>query len=151
MKVILDRTDNVILNFGDIITHQAIQRAHEAGGLDSLLGSVYRATVELSMKEMRVPVAADATVERAAGGAEIVDDLERKLETAERERRAEQERKRIDDKAARPRRARDRFERRAARDAERQQRESAEGELATASAASPRQDSPRGGPRARRS
>jgi hypothetical protein len=26
-KVILDREDNVILNLGDIITHQAVQRA----------------------------------------------------------------------------------------------------------------------------
>ena len=31
-KVILDRDDNVVLNMGDIVTHQAIQRAHEAGG-----------------------------------------------------------------------------------------------------------------------
>ena len=36
-KVILDRSDNVILDFGDIITHQAVQQAFEAGMLDTLL------------------------------------------------------------------------------------------------------------------
>ena len=40
-KVFLDREDAVILDLGDLITHQAVQRAHEAGMLDSLLASVY--------------------------------------------------------------------------------------------------------------
>ena len=54
-KVILDREDNVVLNLGDVITHQAIQRAHDAGGLDSLLASVYKANVEFTKDEMRAP------------------------------------------------------------------------------------------------
>ena len=70
-KVILDREDNVVLNLGDIITHQAVQRAHDSGGLDSLLGSVYKADVEFSKEEMRAPkeAPAQATVEKATGGA----------------------------------------------------------------------------------
>ena len=34
-KVILDRSDEVVLNLGDIITHEAVQRAYEAGILDT--------------------------------------------------------------------------------------------------------------------
>jgi uncharacterized protein YrrD len=96
-KVILDREDNVILNLGDIITHQAVQRAHDAGGLDSLLGSVYKAQVEFGKDEMRAPaeVQAEATVDKATGGATVVEELENKVETAERKRQEEQERKRI--------------------------------------------------------
>ena len=94
-KVILDREDNVILDMGDIITHQAIQRSYDAGGLDSLLDSVYKATVEFTKEELRTPPGAEAqaTVEKSSGGAAIVDELESKVETAEQERQAEQERK----------------------------------------------------------
>ena len=93
-KVILDREDNVILNLGDIITHQAIQRAHESGGLDSLLGSVYKGEVEFTKEEMRAPAEAqaEATVEKSSGGAVIVDELQAKIEDAEREREEEKER-----------------------------------------------------------
>src|SRR4030095_15874354 len=81
-KVILDREDNVILNLGDIITHQAVQRAHDAGGLDSLLQSVYKANVEFAKEEMRAPaeVQEEATVEKASGGATVVEELEDKVE-----------------------------------------------------------------------
>src|SRR3954453_5419138 len=77
-KVILDREDNVILNMGDIITHQAIQRTYEAGGLDSLLNSVYKANVEFTKEELRTPMGtqAQASVDKATGGAVIVDELE---------------------------------------------------------------------------
>ncbi len=92
-KVILDRADEVVLNLGDIVTHRAVQRAHEAGGLDSLLASVYRGTVEFSKEEMRAPGEAGATVDRSPGGAPIVDELEAKVEGAEREQEAERDRK----------------------------------------------------------
>ena len=87
-KVILDREDNVVLNMGDIITHQAIQRSYDAGGLDSLLDSVYKAKVEFTKEELRTPAGAEAeaTVEKASGGAVILDELESKVETAEQER-----------------------------------------------------------------
>jgi sporulation protein YlmC with PRC-barrel domain len=39
-RAILDRQDNVILNAGELITHQAIDRARRAGVLDILLSSV---------------------------------------------------------------------------------------------------------------
>ena len=83
-KVILDREDNVVLNLGDIITHQAIQRAHDSGGLDSLLGSVYKAASSSRRKRCeRREAQAEATVEKATGGAAVVEDLEGKVATAE--------------------------------------------------------------------
>ena len=80
-KVILDREDNVVLNLGDIITHQSIQRAYDAGGLDSLLAPL-QGQVEFTKEELRAPTQAEAqaTVEHASGGAEIVDELEGKVE-----------------------------------------------------------------------
>ena len=62
-KVILDREDNVVLNLGDVITHQAIQRAHDAGGLDSLLG------VRVQGKR-RVHKGRDAGAERRRGASD---------------------------------------------------------------------------------
>ena len=116
-KVILDREDNVILNMGDIITHQAIQRSYDAGGLDSLLDSVYKAKVEFTKEELRTPAGAEAeaTVEKASGGAVILDELESKVETAEQERQADQERKKREDAAARTARERERESRAADR------------------------------------
>ncbi|HUG31223.1 MAG TPA: PRC-barrel domain-containing protein [Candidatus Limnocylindria bacterium] len=112
-KVILDREDNVVLNMGDIITHQAVQRAHESGGLDSLLASVYKGDVQFTMDDMRVPkgAEAEATVAKASGGASIVDELESKVDAAEREHEAEQERKRQRAGADRQRREAERNER----------------------------------------
>ena len=123
-KVILDREDNVILNLGDIITHQAVQRAHDAGGLDSLLQSVYKANVEFAKEEMRAPaeVQAEATVEKASGGATVVDELEDKVQTAERERQQEDERKRAEAETQREQRKGQREERKAERDTEAQKR-----------------------------
>jgi uncharacterized protein YrrD len=124
-KVILDRDDNVILNLGDIITHQAVQRAHDAGGLDSLLGSVYKAEVQFSKEEMRAPgdVEAEATVDKATGGATVVEELEGKVESAERERQQEQERKKAESEAQREQRKGERESRRRDREQESQRRD----------------------------
>jgi uncharacterized protein YrrD len=54
-RVILDRHDQVILNVGDLITHQAISTSREAGVLDLLLSSVYTETPKLSTEELRAP------------------------------------------------------------------------------------------------
>lgn len=126
-KVILDRQDNVILNMGDIITHQAVQLAYESGGLDSLLASVYKGEVQFTKEEMRAPegTEAEATVEKASGGAAIVDELETKVQTAEQELEAEQERKRRQSEADRERRESERNERATERET-RKQRSSAE-------------------------
>jgi uncharacterized protein YrrD len=125
-KVILDRDDNVVLNMGDIVTHQAIQRAHEAGGLDSLLGSVYRGEVQFTKEEMRAPteVEAQATVEKARGGAALVDELETRVEQAAKESEAEKERKRREAEAQREERERERQARESEREAEKEARES---------------------------
>jgi uncharacterized protein YrrD len=40
-RVIFDPEDRIILNAGDLVTHQAIAKAREAGLLDALLGSIY--------------------------------------------------------------------------------------------------------------
>ena len=55
VRVILDRNDEVILNIGDLITHQAIASARQAGVLDILLDSVYTETPKLSVDELRAP------------------------------------------------------------------------------------------------
>ena len=117
-KVILDRQDNVVLNMGDIITHQAVQRAHESGGLDSLLSSVYKGDVQFTKEEMRAPgeVQAEATVDKSSGGAVIVDELESKVQAAEREQEAEKERKRAQSEAERTRREQERDSRSSERD-----------------------------------
>jgi len=83
-KVFLDRDDSVILDLGDLVTHQAVQRADEAGLLDSLLACVYRAgDVTFTRDEMRAEIAGDSTVDKASGGASVVTDLEAKLADAE--------------------------------------------------------------------
>ncbi len=124
-KVILDRQDNVVLNLGDIITHQAIQRAHESGGLDSLLDSVYKGEVAFTKEEMRAPaeVQAEATVEKSSGGAVIVDELEARVNDAEKEREEEKQRKKREADTERENRERERE----ARGMERQADEDAPG------------------------
>ncbi|OQA04390.1 MAG: PRC-barrel domain protein [bacterium ADurb.Bin400] len=52
-RVIYDQDDNIILNTGDIITHEAIRRARKEGSLDVLLNSVYKDEPDLSKEEMR--------------------------------------------------------------------------------------------------
>lgn len=55
VRVILGQNDEVILNVGDLITHQAVAAARQADVLDSLLDSVYTETPHLSLEELRAP------------------------------------------------------------------------------------------------
>lgn len=55
-RVILDRNDRVILNIGELITHNAIERSRQAGVLDILLSSAYIDKPKLSQEEQRAPV-----------------------------------------------------------------------------------------------
>ena len=52
-RVILDPSDHVILNTGDLITHAAIDRARQAGALEVLLDSVYTADPEITPEMLR--------------------------------------------------------------------------------------------------
>jgi uncharacterized protein YrrD len=82
-KVFLDRDDSVILDLGDLVTHQAVQRAADAGLLDSLLACVYKAgDVTFTRDEMRAEIAGDSTVDKASGGASVVTELESKVDEA---------------------------------------------------------------------
>jgi len=125
-KVILDREDNVVLNLGDIITHQAVQRAHEAGGLDSLLGSVYKGNVEFSKEEMRAPMESTASVDKSSGGAVIVEELERKIDETEQAKQAEKERKQAEAETGREQREQEREGRRVEREGAKRSREEAD-------------------------
>jgi hypothetical protein len=51
--VILDQSDNVILNTGDLITHAAVDHARTAGVLEILLDSVYTADPEITPEMLR--------------------------------------------------------------------------------------------------
>lgn len=63
-RVILDTSDTVILNVGELITHQAVERARTAGVLDMLLSSVYDKDPELSQDELRAPESGQAALEQ---------------------------------------------------------------------------------------
>jgi uncharacterized protein YrrD len=54
-RVILDQQDQVILNVGELITHQSIEVARQAGVLEVLLGSVYTETPKLSREDVEAP------------------------------------------------------------------------------------------------
>ena len=127
-KVVLDRNDDVILNLGDIITHQAVQRADDAGLLDTLLGNVYKGEIAFERDEMKAPVAASSTVEKASGGATIVDELATKVESAERQRAEEAEERAREHEARREKKQNEREKRAAARDEAAQERAQAEEE-----------------------
>jgi hypothetical protein len=60
--VILDRNDEVILNVGELITHQAVEYARAADVLEILLDSVYTDTPKLSLDELRAPEAGKAAL-----------------------------------------------------------------------------------------
>lgn len=64
-RVILDRQDQIILNVGELITHESIQRAREAGVLDVLLNSVYTREPEFTKEELRAPEAGAAALEES--------------------------------------------------------------------------------------
>jgi uncharacterized protein YrrD len=51
-RVILDKSDGVILDVGELITHQAIDSARQADVLDVLLNSVYTDTPKLSTQNL---------------------------------------------------------------------------------------------------
>lgn len=62
-RVILDRQDNVILNVGDLITNQAIERARTADMLDVLLDSVDEQQPAIDDEERSAPVPGEASLE----------------------------------------------------------------------------------------
>ena len=53
-RVILDQSDNVILNTGDLITHKAIDSARAADALDILLDSVFTENPDITPEMMRL-------------------------------------------------------------------------------------------------
>ncbi|MBD2178622.1 PRC-barrel domain-containing protein [Pseudanabaena sp. FACHB-1998] len=61
-RVILDRNDEVILNVGELITHQAIAISRDADVLEVLLDSVYTDTPTLSLEDLRAPDAGKAAL-----------------------------------------------------------------------------------------
>jgi len=132
-KVMLDRDDKVILDLGDIITHQAVQRANDAGLLDTLLGSVYEGQVTFERDEMKAKVVADSTVKKASGGAAIVDELATKVQTAEQEHASAAEAHKREAQASRERKNKERESRAEARDQAVKEREETEGEAVAVS------------------
>jgi sporulation protein YlmC with PRC-barrel domain len=62
-RVILDRQDNVILNVGELITNQAVERSRQEGVLDILLSSVYDKKPELSTEDLRAPESGEASLD----------------------------------------------------------------------------------------
>jgi uncharacterized protein YrrD len=52
-RVILGQQDQVILNVGELITHQAIAHARQAQVLDLLLNSVYTSSPQLFLEDLR--------------------------------------------------------------------------------------------------
>lgn len=126
-KVILDRTDSVILDFGDIVTHQSIQQAFDNGMLDTLLACVHRATVSFPMEELKAKQEASATVEKASGGASLVDDLERQVQQTEAQKAEQKESARQEAEATRQQRETERQQRAQEREeADRRRQEEAE-------------------------
>jgi len=65
-RVILDLSDNVILNTGDLITHAAIEQARTAGALDILLDSVYVTDPEITPEMLRAREPGQAALETQA-------------------------------------------------------------------------------------
>jgi uncharacterized protein YrrD len=52
-RVILDQTDNIILNTGELITHEAIEQARDANVLDVLLTSVYTNAPDFTKEDLK--------------------------------------------------------------------------------------------------
>jgi hypothetical protein len=61
-RVILDGDDHVVLNTGELITNQAVERARESGVLAVLLDAAYHPRTELSKDELRAPEAGEASL-----------------------------------------------------------------------------------------
>ncbi len=66
-RVILDERDDVILNVGELITHQAIDSARQSGVLDVLLSSIYTQSPQFSKAEMQAPEAGRAALTASTG------------------------------------------------------------------------------------
>uniref|UniRef100_A0ACD5GZ51 Uncharacterized protein n=1 Tax=Desertifilum tharense IPPAS B-1220 TaxID=1781255 RepID=A0ACD5GZ51_9CYAN len=64
-RAILDRRDRVILNVGELVTHQAIAQAHQEGVLDILLDSVDESTAQVAPQEFRAPQTGEAALEQS--------------------------------------------------------------------------------------
>lgn len=62
-RVILDTSDKVILNAGELITHAAVEQARAAGVLDILLDSVYVADPEITPDMLRAKDHGQASIE----------------------------------------------------------------------------------------
>ena len=125
-KVFLDLEDRVILDLGDLITHAAVQRAHDAGALDSLLGSVYKGEVAFQRDEMRAERPGEATLEVASGpgiSAPAVEDLRSKVDETERQRDEEAEAKKAQAEQDREEREAERAKRGRERESEAKERE----------------------------
>ena len=63
-RVILDRDDHVLLNTGELITNQAVERARQSGVLDVLLDAAYHPKPEFSKDELRAPEPGEASLGR---------------------------------------------------------------------------------------
>jgi uncharacterized protein YrrD len=61
-RVILDPSDRVILNTGDLITHQAVDQSRQAGVLEILLDSVYTADPEITPEMLRAKEPGEAAL-----------------------------------------------------------------------------------------
>jgi uncharacterized protein YrrD len=129
-KVVLDRSDNVVLDYGDILTHEAVQRAWDSGQLDSVLTSIYRTEPALDAGNLRTGIAGQARVEKAAGDAPFIADMEQKLDSMASERESARTQQREQQEAEYRKREEEREERRTQR--EREEEERREADLATA-------------------
>ena len=64
-RVILDSRDGVLLNVGELVTHQAIVEARQADVLDILLGSIYDEAPQMMRSDMKAPTNGHAALSRA--------------------------------------------------------------------------------------
>ena len=64
-RVILDSGDGVLLNVGELVTHQAIVEARQADVLDILLGSIYDEAPYMAKNYMKAPSNGSAALSRA--------------------------------------------------------------------------------------
>ena len=125
-KVFLDLEDRVILDLGDLITHAAVQRAHDAGALDSLLASVYKGEVAFERDEMRAEKPGAATIEEASRpgiSAPVVEELRTKVDETERQREEEAEAKKAQAERDRESREKERGQRSRERESEAKKRD----------------------------
>ncbi len=123
----------MILDLGDLITHAAVQRAHDAGSLDSLLASVYKGEVAFDRDEMRAEKPGEATIEEASTpgiSAPVVEELRTKVDETERHREEQAEAKKAQAEEDRETREKQRGQRSRERETEAKKRDE-EGQSAT--------------------